>query len=106
VSSTHGFHQSEDFRRSFLLHFTAMTGVGIVVPFLPVYAYDLGLGASGIYISLIFGAFSLSRSVFLPYFGRCSDRRGRKPFIVSGLFVFCPEDIRPGRYHICPRKCR
>ncbi len=63
-----------------------ITGVGIVVPLLPVYAHDLG--ASGFYIALIFSAFSLSRSFFLPYFGRQSDKKGRKPFIVIGLLCY------------------
>jgi MFS family permease len=66
--------------------FAAVTGVGIVVPLLPVYAYDLG--ASGFYIGLIFGAFSLSRTFFLPYFGRLSDIRGRKPIIVPGFLAY------------------
>ncbi|MBC2711545.1 MAG: MFS transporter [Desulfosarcina sp.] len=66
--------------------FAAVTGVGIVVPLLPVYAHDLG--ASGLYIGLIFGAFSLSRTFFLPYFGRLSDIKGRKPFIITGLFFY------------------
>ena len=66
--------------------FVTITGVGIVVPLLPVYAHDLG--ASGIYISLIFGSFSISRTVFVPYFGRLSDKKGRKPFIVFGLFSY------------------
>jgi MFS family permease len=66
--------------------FVTVTGVGIVVPLLPVYAHDLG--ASGLFIGLIFGAFSLSRTVFLPYFGRLSDRKGRKTIIVSGLFAY------------------
>jgi MFS family permease len=66
--------------------FAAVMGVGIVVPLLPVYAHDLG--ANGIYIGLIFGAFSLSRTFFLPFFGRRSDRHGRKPFIISGLFGY------------------
>ena len=57
--------------------------MGIVVPLLPVYAH--GLGASGLYIGLIFGSFSLSRTFFLPYFGRKSDRSGRKHLIVTGL---------------------
>lgn len=70
----------------FLSIFTAVTGVGIVVPLLPVYARDLG--ASGFSIGLIFGGFSLSRSFFLPWFGRLSDAHGRKPFLVMGLFFY------------------
>ena len=66
--------------------FGTVTGVGIVVPLLPVYAHNLG--ASGIYIGLIFGSFSLSRTFLLPYFGRYSDKKGRKPFIVVGLFAY------------------
>lgn len=66
--------------------FGTVTGVGIVVPLLPVYAHNLG--ASGIYIGLIFGSFSLSRTFLLPYFGRYSDKKGRKPFIVAGLFAY------------------
>ncbi len=66
--------------------FTAVTGVGIVVPLLPVYAHDLG--AKGLYIGLLFASFSLSRTFFLPFFGRRSDRIGRKPHIVTGLFCY------------------
>ena len=66
--------------------FAAVTGVGIVVPLLPVYAYDLG--ASGLYVGLIFGAFSISRTFFLPYFGRLSDLKGRKPIILPGFFAY------------------
>ncbi len=66
--------------------FAAVTGVGIVVPLLPVYAHNLGAG--GIYIGMIFGAFALSRTFFLPLFGRLSDRKGRKLFIVPGLLAY------------------
>jgi len=66
--------------------FSTITGVGIVVPLLPVYARNLGAG--GLYIGLIFGAFSLSRVFFLPYFGRLSDKKGRKPLIVAGLLAY------------------
>ena len=65
--------------------FATITGVGIVVPLLPVYAHELG--ATGLYIGLIFGAFSLSRTVFLPFFGHLSDRKGRKPIIVPGFLA-------------------
>jgi MFS family permease len=66
--------------------FAAVTGVGVVVPLLPIYAHDLG--ASGLYIGLIFGAFSISRTIFLPWFGRLSDLKGRKPFIVPGFLAY------------------
>ncbi len=66
--------------------FGTVTGVGIVVPLLPVYAHNIG--ASGLYIGLIFGSFSLSRTFFLPYFGKQSDKKGRKPFIVAGLCAY------------------
>lgn len=66
--------------------FTVLTGVGIVVPLLPIYAHSLGAG--GLYISLIFAVFSISRTFFLPYFGRASDRKGRKPFIITGFLAY------------------
>ena len=66
--------------------FANVTGVGIVVPLLPIYAHELG--ASGFYVGLIFGSFSLSRTLCMPYFGRLSDRKGRKPFIMPGLMGY------------------
>ncbi len=66
--------------------FVTVTGVGIVVPLLPVYAHHLG--ASGFAIGMIFGSFSVSRTIFPPWFGRWSDRRGRKPLIVIGLLSY------------------
>jgi DHA1 family multidrug resistance protein-like MFS transporter len=37
---------------------------------------------------MIFGAFSLARTLFLPYFGRLSDLKGRKPLIIPGLLAY------------------
>ena len=70
----------------FFTIFATVTGVGIVVPLLPLYAHDLG--AAGIYVAMIFGAFSISRTLFLPLFGHLSDRKGRKPFIMAGLATY------------------
>jgi len=74
------------FATLFLAVFSVTIGVGLVVPLLPVYAHDLG--ATGLYIGFMFGAFSLSRTIFLPYFGKTSDRKGRKPFITTGLLTY------------------
>ncbi|MFC1669170.1 MFS transporter [Spirochaetota bacterium] len=74
------------FTTLFISIFVTLIGVGVVVPLLPVYAHDLG--ASGLYIGFIFGAFSLSRAICLPFFGKISDKKGRKPFILVGLFSY------------------
>ncbi len=67
----------------FFTIFIIVTGMGMVVPLLPIYAENLG--ANGLYIGMIFGSFAFSRTIFLPYFGKLSDRNGRKPFILAGL---------------------
>ena len=62
--------------------FVSMCGVGIIVPFLPIYARELG--ASGVIMGLIFSSFSLSRGLVVPLVGGLSDRWGRKGFIILG----------------------
>ena len=74
------------FMTLFLAVFATTMGVGIVAPLLPVYAHELGAGA--FQIGLIFGAFSLSRSIFVPYFGKLSDVKGKKPFLTLGLLLY------------------
>ena len=74
------------FATLFFAIFATVTGMGIVVPLLPVYAHDLG--ASGFFIGMIFGSFALGRTFFLTYFGRLSDRKGRKPLIIPGLLTY------------------
>lgn len=70
----------------FISVFTAMLGMGIVAPLLPFYAESLG--ATGIWLGVIFSAFSISRLIFMPAVGRISDKTGRKIFIVSGLLIY------------------
>lgn len=74
------------FMTLFLAVFATTLGVGIVAPLLPVYAHELGAGS--FQIGLIFGAFSLSRSIFVPYFGKLSDTKGKKPFVTLGIFIY------------------
>ncbi|MBW1798521.1 MAG: MFS transporter [Deltaproteobacteria bacterium] len=74
------------FNTLFLAVFVTAMGAGLVAPLLPVYAHELGAGA--FQIGLIFGAFSLTRSIFVPYFGKLSDRKGKKPLLTAGLFIY------------------
>ena len=66
--------------------FSSMLGVGIIAPLLPLYADTLG--ATGIWLGIIFSGFSISRAIFLPIFGRLADRSGRKLFICIGLLFY------------------
>ena len=60
--------------------------MGLVVPLLPVYAHELGAGS--FQIGLIFGAFSLTRTLFVPYFGSLSDRKSKKHLLTIGMFIY------------------
>ena len=62
-----------------------MLGMGIVTPFLPIYANTLG--ASSLEIGLIQSAFSITGIGTLLFIGRLSDRFGRKIFLSGGLTI-------------------
>jgi len=70
----------------FLVLFVATLGLGIVAPLMPVFAESLG--ATGIWLGVIFSGFSISRVIFMPLIGRLSDSRGRKKFITAGLLLY------------------
>ena len=65
--------------------FTSMLGMGIVLPFMPIYARSLG--ATGITIGIFFASFPLAQMLFMPLIGRLSDRHGRKMFMALGLLA-------------------
>jgi DHA1 family multidrug resistance protein-like MFS transporter len=66
--------------------FSSMMGIGIIAPLLPIYAENLG--ATGVWIGIIFSGYAVSRTILLPFAGRLSDRRGRKIILSIGLFAF------------------
>ncbi len=77
-------------RRVFAVLFVAvlatMIGLSIIEPLMAIYSESLG--ASGIYIGLIFAAYTISRGVFTPLAGKLSDHHGRRNFIAGGLFAY------------------
>jgi MFS family permease len=62
-----------------------MIGFGIVLPLLPFYAEEFG--ASPLQVTLLIASYSAMQFVAVPVWGRASDRLGRRPFIVAGLFA-------------------
>ena len=66
--------------------FISLVGIGMVVPILSVYADTLG--ASSFWIGVVFAAFSLSRTVCMPFFGRMADRYEKKHMMAAGLFFY------------------
>jgi len=75
----------------FIALFTAMLGAGVIAPTMPLYAETMG--ATGIWLGLIWAGFSVSRAIFMPVAGKLSDRRGRKQFIVTGLSIYTVSSI-------------
>lgn len=67
----------------FLTVFIDLLGFGIVIPLLPVYSEMYRAGPET--IGLLMASFSGAQFVFAPFWGRLSDRIGRKPVLVGGL---------------------
>lgn len=67
----------------FIAVFATTLGMGVIEPFMGIYAESLG--ANGFFIGLIFGSFTLSRAIFTPLIGRLSDFKGRKNLLLAGL---------------------
>ncbi|HUH12925.1 MAG TPA: MFS transporter [Longimicrobiales bacterium] len=62
-----------------------MIGFGIIIPLIPFYAEEMG--ASPFEVTLLFASFSAMQLVATPLWGRISDRHGRRPLLVAGLFA-------------------
>lgn len=78
--------------------FLDMVGILMVVPLLPFYAKDmhqsgvtghllarLGVGGEGTAVSLLIATFAVVQLISAPYWGRISDRFGRRPAMMIGL---------------------
>jgi MFS family permease len=68
-----------------------MLGMGIVNPFLPIYANTMG--ASNLEVGFIQAAFSITGIGTLVFIGRLSDRFGRKSFLSGGLSILAVSSV-------------
>jgi MFS transporter, DHA1 family, tetracycline resistance protein len=67
----------------FLTVFIDLLGFGIIIPLLPFYAETFG--ANALTVGLLNTSFSFMQFLFAPFWGRLSDRIGRRPVILAGL---------------------
>lgn len=65
--------------------FVDMLGYLVVLPLLPFYAEDLG--ASAVTVGILVSAFAFAQVITAPFWGRLSDRYGRRPLILVGLLI-------------------
>ena len=64
--------------------FLDLVGFGIVIPLLPLYAQRFGAGP--VTVAWLLAVYSLMQFLFAPWWGRVSDRVGRRPVLLLGLF--------------------
>ena len=69
------------------INFMSMLGFGIIIPLLPFYARSLR--AEPWQVSLIFSAYAMGAFFGEPFWGRLSDRYGRKPILISTILGNC-----------------
>jgi MFS family permease len=78
----------------FLVVFIDLLGFGIVLPLLPLYAVDFlkpllpgeeNRPLRGMILGLLMSSFSAMQFLFAPFWGRISDRIGRRPILLMGL---------------------
>jgi len=67
----------------FLTVFLDLVGFGLIIPFLPALARDLG--ASDFVAAALSSAYSLMQFLAVPIWGRLSDRVGRRPVLLWSI---------------------
>lgn len=70
-------------RTVYAIVFLDLFGFGILLPALPYYAQRLG--ASGLWLGILFTAYSAAQLVGAAILGRSSDRVGRRPILIASL---------------------
>jgi DHA1 family multidrug resistance protein-like MFS transporter len=71
--------------------FSVYTGFAIVLPFLPLFARELGVEApdrAALWAGVLIGVSPLLAGVLAPFWGRLADRRGHKGVVVIALAAY------------------
>jgi MFS transporter, DHA1 family, tetracycline resistance protein len=67
----------------FLTVFIDLVGFGIIIPVLPTYAEKFG--ADPTMVGILLASYSLMQFFFTPFWGRLSDKVGRRPILLTSL---------------------
>src|SRR5256885_451125 len=70
-----------------ITNFVDMVGVLMIIPLMPFYAREMGGGA--LVVVIMMGAFTAAQLLSAPFWGRFSDRYGRRPALLVGLSASC-----------------
>ncbi len=76
-------------RQIYILAFVllvVMLGFGVVIPIIPFFIEDMGAG--GTELGLLVASYAIMRLIFGPIWGSLSDRVGRKPILMVGIFGY------------------
>ena len=68
----------------FFTVFTYLVGFGVVIPIMPIISRNFG--ATSFQVGLVLSAYSLMQFLFSPFWGKLSDRWGRRPILIFCLF--------------------
>lgn len=71
----------------FFTVFLYLVGFGVVIPIVPLLAQNFG--ASPFQVGLLLSVYSLMQFLFAPFWGRLSDRLGRRPILLFCLLGEC-----------------
>ncbi|MCS7213300.1 MAG: MFS transporter [Candidatus Calescibacterium sp.] len=83
-SDSHQYSLKHIFYSAFLI-FTAILGIGFIIPFLPDFSKRVGSEA---FVGLIYSGFAFARLFAVPLSSMISDKIGRKPVIIVGLIIY------------------
>jgi len=67
--------------------FIDLVGFGLIIPALPTFAQELK--ADDFTVGLLIAIYSLMQFIFMPFWGRLSDKIGRKPVLLTSLCASC-----------------
>ena len=76
--------KNKDLIKIFIAIFTEITAFGMLIPLTPIVASRM-FGEDSLKIGLLISAYSMVQFVLAPFWGRLSDRFGRKPILLLGF---------------------